>query len=285
MTKRMFFTSPYILTERRIGAWVREGRGHGDGVNYRPWLTVRNVKSRGRKHRMRGILHDRVLHLMSDLERNAVLHFERQQQVTDIKEQFPLDRDVTRQIARTMGIRHPTDPVSNVEIVMTTDLLITFRQISGKLVSRTFSVKEAKDLLDPRVREKQEIERRYWERFGVRWKPMLDNLLRDNSRFETIRWARDWYYVDGVAGMDARAWESRARRVLKSLERAGDVTLGDFIAEVGAGGGFGAGEVLSTLRHLAARSLVALDPSLGVPTFETPLSCFSITTPDLRLAA
>lgn len=279
------FTSPYVLTEARIGAWDREGRGQGDGADYRPWLTVRNVKSRGRRHRMRGILHDRVLHLMSDLERNAVLHFEGQRHVVDIKEQFPLDRDVTRQIARAMGVRHPTDPVSKVEIVMTTDLLITFRHISGKLVSRAFSIKEAKDLLDPRTREKQEIERRYWERFGLRWNLMLDNILRDGARFEAIRWARDWFYVAGVGGLDAAAWETRCGRVLEALERAGDVTLGDFVVAAGAAGGFGSGEALSTLRHLAARSVVAFDPSLGVPTLASPLSRFSIATSDLSLAA
>ncbi|MFD1951580.1 TnsA endonuclease N-terminal domain-containing protein [Sphingomonas arantia] len=223
---------------------------------------------------MRGILHDRVLHLMSDLERNAVLHFERQGEVVDIREQFPLDRGITRAIANSMGVRHPTDPASKVQIVMTTDLLITCRPTNGPLVSRAFSIKEGKDLLSTRVMEKQEIERRYWQRLGVSWNLMLDNILRDGPRFEAIRWIRDWFYVDGVGGHDPRCWNRRRRRVLEALSVADGTTLGEFTASVSAGGGFAAGEVLSTLRHLAARRLVGFDPSLGVPTLSSPLSRF-----------
>ena len=285
MIKQPSFTSPYVLTESRIEAWVREGRGQGSGADYRPWLTVRNVKSRGRKHRMRGILHDRILHLMSDLERNAVLHFETKSQVVDIREQVPLDREITRAITKSMGVQHPMDPASKVEIIMTTDLLVTFRLADGRLVSRAFSVKPAKDLLDTRVKEKQEIERRYWQRLGVRWKPMLDNILRDSPRFETIRWVRDWFYVDRVAGLDEAAWERRRRRVADALQTADDMSVGEFTSSVAARGDFAAGEVLSTLRHLAARGLIGFDPVLGVPTLSSPLSRFSPLADAWSLAA
>ena len=263
-----------MLTEHRIVAWTRDGRGQGERADYTPWLFTRNVKSRGRKHRMRGILHDRVMHLMSDLERNAVLHFETKAEVVDIREQFPLDREITRAIARSMGVRHPTDPATKVEIVMTTDLLVTFRLPDGRLVVRAFSVKESKDLLNPRTKQKQEIERRYWERIGVRWKPMLDNILRDNERFEALRWIRDWYYVDGVGGLDERGWHVRGQRVLAALSGVGDVTIAEFANVMSQGGGFGPGEVLSTLRHLAARGSLGFDPVLGVPLLSDTISRF-----------
>lgn len=280
------FSSPYVFTEARRIRWIKEGRGQGDRAAYRPWLQTRNVKSRGRKHRMRGILHDRVMHLMSDLERNAVLHFERQDDVLDIKEQFPLDRDVTRRIARAMGVQHPTDPASKVEIVMTTDLLVVFARCSDRrVIARPFSVKQAKDLLDPRTLVKQEIERRYWERLGLRWNPLLDGILRDRPYFEAIRWARDRFYMDRVAGMDERAWQARRWRVLAALECAPGGALGDLLAAVERTGGFGSGEALSTLRHLIARKLVDYDFNEGVPTLETSLALFSVCSPRTRIAA
>ena len=285
MVRSPVFTSPYVLTEGRIAAWTRAGRGLCQGVDYRPWLTTRNVKSRGRKHRMRGILHDRVFHLMSDLERNAVLHFESQRPVIDIREQFPLDRELTRAIAGSMGVRHPTDPASKIESVMTTDLVVSFRPPSGGLVARAFSVKPAADLLDARVKEKQEIERRYWERLGVRWMPLLDNILRDTGRFEALRWVRDWFYVDGVGGLDELDWERRRRRVLRKLEGAGDIDICEFVARVSESGGFGTGEVFSTLRHLAARRLVGFDASLGVPNLASPIARFTPLAHQERLAA
>lgn len=36
---------------RSNGGSVREGRGQGSGSQYRPWLTVHDLSSRGRCHR------------------------------------------------------------------------------------------------------------------------------------------------------------------------------------------------------------------------------------------
>jgi len=49
---------------------------------------------------------------------------------------------------------------------MTSDLIVDFRTASGRAVSRVFSVKQSEDLLKHRTVVKQEIERRYWARFG-----------------------------------------------------------------------------------------------------------------------
>lgn len=51
---------------------------------------------------------------------------------------------------------------------MTTDFLITL-VIDGKKVERARTVKYADDLQSPRVLQKLEIERRYWEARGINW--------------------------------------------------------------------------------------------------------------------
>jgi hypothetical protein len=277
--------SPYAFTEARRLLWLKQGRGLGDGASYRPWLECRNVKSRGRKHRLPGILHDRVLHLMSDLERNAVLHFERQAQVADIREQFPLDREVTRAIAKAMGVKHPTDPVTGVEIVMTTDLLVTFLSGRGVLTSRPFSVKECADLLKRRTREKQEIERRYWERMGFRWAPLLDTELRDRAYFKAILWAREWFHLPGSDPHTLNLWSERSNRVLFEFASGHARSVGELVARCEAVGGFGKGEALSTLRHLVARQVIDYDFAAGTPTLCTPLACFTARAGEMRWAA
>lgn len=224
--------SPYVFTEAKHRAWLKAGRGQGEGASYRPWLECRNVKSRGRKHRLPGILHDRTLHLMSDLERNAVLHFEQQPQVLDIREQVPLDREQTRAIAKAMGVPHPTDPVSKVEIVMTTDLAITFVGKSGAAVVRPFSVKESSDLLKRRTQEKQEIERRYWERLGFRWTPLLDSQLRNRDYFNALLWAREWFYLPGTSTGTTALWQKRCDLVLAELVANRCRSLGDLVSSI-----------------------------------------------------
>ena len=63
--------------------------------------------------------------------------------VTDIREQFPLDRDETRQIAAAMGVKHPADSASQTDIVMTTDFMISVHVLDTvTLLAR--SVKPAK---------------------------------------------------------------------------------------------------------------------------------------------
>ena len=277
--------SPYAFFEDRRLRWIKEGRGQGSGAEYRPWLEVRDVKSSGRKSRMRGILHDRVMHLMSDLERNAVLYFERQPQVTDIREQFPLDRDITRRIAHAMGVSHPRDPWTGEDIVMTSDVVVDFRIANGKTISRVFSVKQSEDLLKHRTVVKQEIERRYWTRFGHTWKPLLDCTLRRTQYFNALMWAREWFYLPIDAGVPLAVWTRRCELVEAALVSGEHATLRDLVACLEQEGGFGSGDVLSTLRHLIARQRIAYDFNLGEPSLDMVSSTFSACALNVGLAA
>ena len=76
----------YASTER----WVKEGRGDGDGAEYKPWLYTWDVASKGRRHQIRGWRHGRVHHLLSDLEAYVFFIYEWTRSVIEIKEQFPL---------------------------------------------------------------------------------------------------------------------------------------------------------------------------------------------------
>lgn len=278
--------STYAFTEERRLKWLREGRGAGEGVSYMPWLEVGNVKSSGRKHRFPGALHDRVMHLMSDLERNAVAYFERQPQVIDLREQFPLDRDVTRAIAKAMGVRHPADPWTDVDVVMTTDLLVTFRTSSGRIAVRPFSIKESADLLKRRTQQKQEIERRYWRRNGETLQLLTDRQLRDTDLINALLWAREWFEPPVVRDVASLRWPQKCRAVLAALDEVVVGDLGDLVACAERRARFAPGEALSVLRHLLARQRVDYVFENGTPTLATPVSLFALRrAPDLRIAA
>jgi hypothetical protein len=58
----------YSPSEATFQRWLKEGRGSGRGSTYKPWLTVRDLPSQGRSHRVFGHKSQRTHHLFSDLE-------------------------------------------------------------------------------------------------------------------------------------------------------------------------------------------------------------------------
>nr|WP_175476278.1 transposase [Evansella caseinilytica] len=56
--------------EVEIEQWIKQGRGTGIGVDYKPWLKIQDVSSKGRSTRLKGIKTNRQHEFLSDLERN-----------------------------------------------------------------------------------------------------------------------------------------------------------------------------------------------------------------------
>ena len=112
----------YGFNEAKIKRYTRQGRGAGVGKDYKPWVTVADVPSLGRVHRVFCPKTEREHHLLSDNEYYAFLLQWWNDNVIDIREQFPLlDRKKTLEIAALCGIRHPVDPISGALWVITTD--------------------------------------------------------------------------------------------------------------------------------------------------------------------
>lgn len=168
-------------TEADVERHRKKGFGGGVGASYVPWLRVQDVPSQGRSHRIPGLKFDRVHHLLSDLERAYYLACEFSDDVIDIREQYPLfPREKTQAIASSEGIRHPVYPGSSVPLVMTTDFLLTIRQLDGseKLVAR--SVKYTKELAGKdslRALEKLKIEKLFWNNQGVDWNIVTEEMF------------------------------------------------------------------------------------------------------------
>ena len=180
----------YGFTEEKIQRFIKQGRGKGEGATYKPWLTVADVPSLGRVHRVYCPKTGRAHHLLSDNEYYAFLLQWWDDSVVDIQEQFPLiDRKETLEIAALCGVRHPVDPVSGALWVMTTDLLLT-RHASHGAETAAYAVKQAEALADERTLEKLEIERRYWERREVRWSVLTNEQVK-TTYTRNLAWILD----------------------------------------------------------------------------------------------
>lgn len=178
------------ISLKDIERWHRQGRGVGDGYQYRPWLRVREVPSLGRARRLKGLKTGRVHHLLSDLEYKHFLMLEFNDQVVDIREQYPLfPLDQLIGIAKARAITYPTYVGTSTPYVLTTDLLVTYRGDDGlnKLHART--IKYLVDLDDDRALEKLELERAHWEIKNATWDIGTEESI-NHIFFKNLNWLR-----------------------------------------------------------------------------------------------
>lgn len=141
---------------------LREERGTGTGASYKPWIKIREVNSLGTATSVLDYKTGRNVELLSQGEVYYWYYLRWQDEVEDIREQYPLDLETTVGIANKLGYAHPHDDNHR----MTTDLLVT--KTDGSL--EAYSVKNDRKVLDnPRTLEKLLIEKLYWEAQGVKF--------------------------------------------------------------------------------------------------------------------
>lgn len=172
-------------TSRTYHRRLKEGRGSGTLQEYKPWITIHDLASKGYVSRVMGLTTGRIHHLLSRNETAFFFILDASDKVKDIREQFPLlDVKETVAIAESAGIRHPRDPQSRYPYVLTSDFVITTE--SGICVR---SVKGSSELSKLRVREKLEIERRYWTERGADWKIVTEEQI-DYQKARNLEWIR-----------------------------------------------------------------------------------------------
>ncbi|MBX9719228.1 MAG: TnsA endonuclease N-terminal domain-containing protein [Microbacteriaceae bacterium] len=240
------------ITEKSIARMVRQGRGRGHGVDYKPWLTVTSFSSSGRVHRRLGQTTGRVQHLFSDMEEDVFLKFDGRADVLDIREQFPLHRAETMVIADQLGVAHPAQ--HGVDVVMTSDLLVDLA--GGRRVA--IAVKPASELGKRRIVEKLAIEREYWRRRGVQWKVVTGCSVSRAERIGAQERAQ-WAQVARLQSPNAADWDECADAMLVELADAASGTLVEACQVAERLHGWVAGTGMSAVRRLLARGLVVLD--------------------------
>ena len=125
--------SKYVLTEKQIVKRIKEGRGAGRLSSYKPWLYVNEVPSTGRSQRIYSHLTGRIHHVLSDLEFAVFLLLDHSAAITDIREQFPLNRDDTLNISKEGQLWHPSQ--GGVNLVMFSNCLVhSSSKIQPKLI-------------------------------------------------------------------------------------------------------------------------------------------------------
>jgi hypothetical protein len=251
----------YEFDEQKLARFKKEGRGEGHGIDYKPWLTIQDVPSNGRSSRIPSSKIPREHHLLSDNERGIFLLLDWSDNVVDVREQFPLDRDITRKIANEMGVVHPMDPKTRTDIVMTTDFLIDIR-VGNKTIEIARSVKSKTDIDNPRTIEKQEIERRYWELKNIDWRMFIDTDI-PKKRVENLRLLYEMKSFDGLVVPYPDYWQDICTRLMAALNTVHRVQVKKLIKELELTQGLKAEDIIAAIRHLGANKVITFD--LDIP--------------------
>ncbi|MBD0677194.1 TnsA endonuclease N-terminal domain-containing protein [Pseudomonas sp. PSB11] len=166
-----------LVTREYLETLIKKGVGSGERESYRPWLKIRSVPSKGTSRIVPGVRVARGHHCLSNCEYMFLVLVEFNKDITDIREQFPLiDYDETYSIALQKNIRPALYIGTDVPFVFTADFMLTFTRPGGESTMVAISLKYKEEITNAtaakrkRIFEKQDIEKEYWARRGVKSK-------------------------------------------------------------------------------------------------------------------
>lgn len=165
-------------------------RGKGQQENYQPYIKAREISDIGTANNIVDWKHGRTVELLSEGEAYLYYLLRWHDDVTDIREQFPLKLEETNCIADLLQIER----VNRGRDCMTTDMLVTFA--NGK--EQAFSVKYSRKATEQnRTVEKLYIEKMYWNRKNIPWHLVYKTDLPE-IKIQNIRQCVKYYDVGNV---------------------------------------------------------------------------------------
>ncbi|MCH4183419.1 MAG: TnsA endonuclease N-terminal domain-containing protein [Prevotella sp.] len=178
---------------------IKKHRGEGEGGEYKPWIYVSEFNSTGVCSEVVDWKHHRSVQLLSQGEMYLYYILRWNDRVADIREQYPLNLDATKAIAKKLGYKHPGNGIGP----MTTDMLVTLTD--GSL--RAYSVKDSKKTVEAKSPQAKRcvqiltIEKLYWNQQGISWNLIFKEDLNDILVYN-IRRVVEYYSIKDVPNGD-----------------------------------------------------------------------------------
>jgi hypothetical protein len=246
----------YQIDERKVQKYLKEGRGQGSGAEYKPWIAIHDFPSVGRVHRIFGLTTGRIHHFMSDAEAKYFTQCDWDSEITDIREQFPLDRDRTYRQAKQAAIRHPVT-IDGTPYILTTDfLLVSGAGVERRLIART--LKHESELNNPRVLEKFEIERRYWSEKGIDWGIVTEREIQD-VLVRNVDAVRGFADLTGLRETAPGCYQKAAEMLMSLIGQGIPDTLAMVCKQIDKSWNYDPGTTLIAAKHLIAHKKISTD--------------------------
>ena len=169
--------------------------------------------------------------------------------VQDIREQFPLNIDDTREICLEHGLRHPS--IQGSEQVMSSNFLIDTNDKNKPQFA--IQVKPLKELLKERTIEKLEIERRYWKLKEIPW-----SIVTEQNIPITARKNLEWLSPFIVEHLDPDIWD-KLHSIFYYFSKKPGISIIKLCKEVDIQERTTAGMTLQYLRTLIANRSIKFD--------------------------
>lgn len=156
--------------------------------DYVPGIKIQDFSARGRVSRIKGKTTNRIHHLLSDLETNLFYLLDFEEKIIDIKEHYPLLdlHDVVDDLSDIKLEKFKNKKTTDEEYIFTTTFVITLRgNVEEKYLA--LSVRNETELYRDLLLEKLEVERRYWNKKGIRWS-IITNKDIPMVKVNNIKW-------------------------------------------------------------------------------------------------
>lgn len=247
-------------TEEKLRRYLKEGRGQGEGVDYKPWLTVTDFASQGRSSRIKGIKTGRIQHFLSDLETRYffLLEWDEKDIVQDIREFYPL-LDYEAVVDQKDDLYHHVtrNRKDGCPYTITTTFLITLKGKDGGAIYEARSLKSSSDLERWSAVEKLEVERRYWKAKGVGW-AVITNKDIDPVASRNAEWTLSTVHSIGDLGLSDVEMDDICDALMMRIEDS-DGTIRQITSAIDKDYALATGSGLFLFRNLLAKKKIQMD--------------------------
>jgi hypothetical protein len=237
---------------------IKNGYGQGTGANYKPFIQAHDnkVASEGWLTRHLGWKTKRRHHTLSNHERDFLYYLEWLDEVVDIREQFPLlPLSRTEEIAEQLGIKHAH--VDDVNVVMTTDFVVTLKTSSG-LIDIVRTIKPA-NKLNNRTLELFEIERRFFSEQGINWEIVTDSKL-PKTLIKNVEWMCEARYLDTRTEIDQELVNLISKPLFMNISKdGGESSISKICLRSDKEYGLESGSCMFILQHMLANKKWSTD--------------------------
>lgn len=255
-------------TETKFKRFLSEGRGQGKREQYRPWLKVSDIPSRGRSTRIYSHKANRIVHLLTDTQLRYFYLLEWSKSTTDINEQFPLlDMEAIIDQLDEPLLKRLKDRKTNVPHVMLTTFLVTAINEQGEEFQFARTIKDASELEKGQTIERLELQRRYWNSRNIDFGIVTPNEI-PIEKSKNIEWVLPALNI-GDYGLTEQEMNQYAERLIDDLSSS-NVTVQSILSafdrqlkvEVGTG--------LLIFRYLIASRRIQINMDVEVNLRGTP---------------
>lgn len=244
---------------KKINKLIEEGYGQGEGKDYKPFIDVIRVSTKGRASRIKGWKTQRVHNFLSDSETRFFYLLDFDDEVIDIREHYPLITDLDKIVPQLdeQLFKRLVNQKTGEPLILTTTFLVTKKGKDGEINYYARSIKDYRQLENNQVIERFEIQRRYWEVKGIDY-GIVTNKEIPKILAKNIEYIHSSYFLDEY-GITSSQQELYQDILFHLLVQAGDMPLNEllmnFDKEVNADKGTG----LLLFKHLIAHKRLLVD--------------------------